>query len=62
MNVLDHILRHGSCAKFAPEFEAEPTEAMPGSKAKLEVLAERVLRGEDVWSDDDPNAITDTWE
>ncbi len=62
MNVLDHILRHGSCAKFAPEFEPEPTEARPGSKAKIRALARRVLRGEALFVDEDPDSITETWE
>lgn len=34
---------------FEPRAAGEPTAARAGTKAKLEVLAERVRRGEDLW-------------
>lgn len=32
---------------------AEPTDALPGTKDKLAVLAEREARGEELWHEDD---------
>jgi hypothetical protein len=54
-NVFEAILKYGHDEDFVPhagdEFEA--TVAPAGSKEKLEVLAERVLRGEPLWHPED---------
>jgi hypothetical protein len=54
-NVFEAILECGHDEDFAPvatgDFAA--TDAPAGSRAKLDVLAERVLRGEPLWHPDD---------
>lgn len=54
-NVFEAILKYGHDEDFAPEGgEAfRPTEAPAGSKEKLEVLADRILRGVPLWHPDD---------
>ena len=32
-----------------------PTRAMPGSRTKVEILAARAIRGEELWHEDDAN-------
>lgn len=39
--------------------EPEPTEALPGSEAKVEVLALRAMQGYELWSSRDPNCFDD---
>ena len=50
-NVFEAILECGHDEDFAPvetgEFDA--TEAPAGSRAKIDTLAERVLRGQPLW-------------
>lgn len=54
-NVFEAIVRYGHDEDFSPndtdDFEA--TEAPAGSREKLDVLAERVLRGEPLWHPSD---------
>jgi hypothetical protein len=54
-NVFDAILECGHDEDFMPveteEFDA--TDAPAGSRAKIDVLAERVLRGEPLWHSSD---------
>jgi hypothetical protein len=54
-NVFEAILKYGHDEDFSPyegdEFEA--TAAPAGSKEKLDVMAERVLRGEPLWHPED---------
>lgn len=50
-NVFEAIQRH---AGFAPRPAACRTEAMPGTREKVEVMAARAERGEDLWHPDDP--------
>ena len=54
-NVFEAILESGHDEDFVPvetdEFFA--TEAPAGSRQKIEVLAQRVLRGEPLWHSDD---------
>ena len=54
-NVFEAILECGHDEDFAPsstdEFNA--TDAPAGSPAKIDILAERVLRGEPLWHDED---------
>jgi hypothetical protein len=54
-NVFEAILKYGHDEDFSPSAGDEfyPTEAPAGSKEKLDVLAERVLRGEPLWHPDD---------
>jgi len=66
-NVFQHILYtpdhgpHGDeiCADqyYLPMAECEPTDDQPGTVGKLAVLADRVLRGEPLWHDDDRNCF-----
>ena len=55
-NVMQHILAHGSCEKYAPEGECEPTDLQPG-KDRLDVLAERVQAGQPLWHDEDRDCL-----
>jgi hypothetical protein len=54
-NVFEAILKYGHDEDFAPSAEDDffPTEAPAGSREKLDVLAERVLRGEPLWHPED---------
>ena len=54
-NVFEAILKYGHDEDFVPRVdnEFESTNAPAGSKQKLEVLAERVLRGEPLWHPED---------
>ena len=54
-NVFEAILKYGHDEDFVPRVddEFESTNAPGGSKQKLEVLAERVLRGEPLWHPED---------
>jgi hypothetical protein len=54
-NVFEAILKYGHDEDFAPkrndDFKA--TQAPAGTREKLEVLADRVRRGQPLWHDDD---------
>ena len=53
-NVFEAIVKYGHDEDFAPEDgEFEATEAPAGSRAKLNVLAERVRQGRPLWHDND---------
>jgi len=54
-NVFEAILECGHDEDFVPVATDEftPTEAPAGSREKLDVLAERVRRGEPLWHSED---------
>ena len=54
-NVFEAILQYGHDEDFAPhaDEEFESTDAPAGSRSKLDVLAERVRRGEPLWHPED---------
>ena len=54
-NVFEAILECGHDEDFVPVTTDEftPTEAPAGSRQKLDVMAERVRRGEPLWHKDD---------
>jgi hypothetical protein len=54
-NVFEAILKYGHDEDFAPTADDgfDATSAPAGSKEKLDVLAERVLRGEPLWHPED---------
>ncbi len=54
-NVFEAILECGHDEDFAPVATEDftPTDAPAGSRSKLEVLAERVERGQPLWHPDD---------
>ena len=54
-NVFEAILKYGHDEDFVPlaHHDYSATEAPAGSNAKIEVLADRVLRGEPLWHPDD---------
>ena len=54
-NVFEAILKYGHDEDFCPKAvdEFRPTLCPAGSKEKLDVLAERVLRGEPLWHTED---------
>jgi hypothetical protein len=54
-NVFEAILECGHDEDFVPAEGDEfvSTDAPAGSKAKLDILAERVLRGLPLWHDED---------
>lgn len=43
---------------FTPPREPAPTRAKPGSRKKVEVLAKRLLHGQELWSDRDRSYMT----
>jgi hypothetical protein len=54
-NVFEAILKYGHDEDFAPKSDEafKATQAPAGTREKLEVLAERVRRGQPLWHDDD---------
>ena len=55
-NVFEAILKYGHDEDFAPEVNDdgfEPTDAPAGSPAKIEVLRDRVERGQPLWHTED---------
>ncbi|MEX0936446.1 MAG: hypothetical protein WDZ59_01205 [Pirellulales bacterium] len=54
-NVFEAILKYGHDEDFAPTEtdDFRPTQAPAGSRDKLDVLADRVRRGEPLWHDED---------
>ena len=54
-NVFEAILKYGHDEDFAPKHDEtyKATQAPAGTREKLEVLAERVRRGEPLWHGDD---------
>ena len=54
-NVFEAILKYGHDEDFAPRSNKEfgATQAPASSREKLEVLAERVRKGQPLWHDDD---------
>jgi len=54
-NVFEAFLESGHDEDFVPAYtdEFEGTEAPAGSKEKIEVLAERVMRGFPLWHEED---------
>lgn len=56
-NVFDAIMENGHDEDFAPVETEEfvPTDAPAGSRAKIEILAERVRKGLPLWHPMDRN-------
>ena len=54
-NVFEAILKYGHDEDFAPvkDDTFSATQAPAGSKTKLDVMAERIRRGEPLWHQDD---------
>ena len=54
-NVFEAILKYGHDEDFAPKSDDafKATQAPAGTREKLEVLADRVRRGQPLWHDDD---------
>ena len=54
-NVFEAILKYGHDEDFAPKIDEafKATQAPAGTREKLEVLADRVRRGQPLWHDDD---------
>lgn len=54
-NVFEAILKYGHDEDFNPSEDDSfrPTDAPAGSKEKLEILANRILRGEPLWHPED---------
>ena len=48
-----HLLSRGHDYDFEPIAKPEPTDAAPGSLEKLEVLARRLMRGEELYHEED---------
>ena len=52
-----HLLSRGHDYDFEPIAKPEPTDAAPGSLEKLEVLARRLMRGEELYHEDDATVL-----
>lgn len=54
-NIFVYILENGSDEGFEPRVTNDycPTDAAPGSRAKVEVLAQRLLDGFPLWHPED---------
>lgn len=53
-NLDEHIRAHQSDAGFKPKRKCQPTQAMPGTAAKVEVLRQRLESGQPLWHPKDP--------
>lgn len=60
-NLFKEIEVAGADDDFEPTKTPTPTEALAGSKEKIEILRKRLEDGEEMWHDDDP-AMSDTIE
>ena len=47
---------------WTPTNPCEPTIALPGTREKIVVLADRLRRGQPLWHEDDPTVITSPGE
>lgn len=56
-NVYDRILLFGHDEDFVPWRQSTPTDARPGSPEKIEVLRQRVLRGEPLFHPRDAQVL-----
>ena len=63
-SVFEHLTKHGHDAHFIEDFtvEIEPTQAMPGSEEKVDVLRKRVELGAPLWHSKDRNRLSDEIE
>ena len=52
-----HLLSRGHDYDFEPIRQPEPTDAAPGSLEKLEVLSWRLMRGEELYHEDDATVM-----
>jgi hypothetical protein len=54
-NVFEAIITYGHDEDFIPfaSVEFDETQAPAGTRAKLDVMADRVLRGEPLWHEED---------
>jgi hypothetical protein len=54
-NVFEAILHYGHDEDFRPDPSGDfrPTDAPAGSRAKINVLAERIARGDPLWHEQD---------
>ncbi len=52
-SVADFVKCYGSEDAFTERGEAKPTDALPGSNEKIEVLCKRVAAGLPLWHDQD---------
>lgn len=52
-SVFDAIWVQGHDEDYVPVHQAEPTQAVPGSAAKVEVLRQRLAAGQPLWHPDD---------
>lgn len=54
-NVFEAITKYGHDEDFVPHIsdDFDPTEAPAGSREKLDILAERVRRGQPLWHPED---------
>jgi hypothetical protein len=58
-NLFDEIVSKGHDEDWNPPLPPAPTKARPGTKAKIEVMAARVERGEAIFHPDDPRNYED---
>ncbi len=52
-SVIAVLVNRGDEYGWEPKRKAKPTVAVPGSNQKIEELADRAARGEDLWNDQD---------
>lgn len=52
-NIFEHILCFGNDDNYMPRKKCRPTDHPVGSKEKVEVMAQRVAKGQPIWHDVD---------
>jgi hypothetical protein len=61
MNLLEHLRRYGDDWDFVPPHQPAPTQAEPGSREKIAVMAARVLAGEEIHHERDERLQAPHW-
>ena len=61
-NVFEHVLVFGTCASFKPLKPPRATVHPPGSKARVNILADRAERGMELWHPEDEVIKDDSME
>lgn len=57
-NIFEAVRVLGHDEDYEPGPAEEPTDAVPGSEAKIRVLSDRVLRGQSLWHPRDKRDLT----
>jgi hypothetical protein len=52
-NVYEHIRKHGDDEEFIPQPCQKPSRKIPGTPERIQLYAERLINGEELWHPED---------